>query len=161
MSERGSQSLNRASISVSTPDLMEKLGESISSALDVGDRVMLHGPLGAGKTTLTRGIGRGLGAVGTIQSPTFVLARTHRTARGPRFLHIDAYRLDSAAELDALDIDFATHIAVVEWSRDFLDNDSDSVLTVVLEPDTETEQRLAQLSWQNPKWQFLKDLRLP
>lgn len=74
-------------------DAMEALGERIGAQLRAGDAVLLIGPLGAGKTTLTRGIGRALGARGTVQSPTFVLARTHRTAAGPDLQHVDAYRL--------------------------------------------------------------------
>lgn len=145
-------------LSVATPEEMEQLGERIALVLEAGDRVMLHGPLGAGKTTLTRGIGRALGAQGTIQSPTFVLARTHRTRLGPRLVHIDAYRLGSATELDDLDIDFANQIAVVEWPRDFMDQHSQSTLTLALEPDPTTEHRVVRLSWQHPKWDFLADL---
>lgn len=150
----------QTTLTVATPEEMERLGEAIGSALDAGDRVMLHGQLGAGKTTLTRGIGRALGAVGTIQSPTFVLARTHRTASGPKLVHVDAYRLGSAAELDDLDIDFSQQIAVVEWPRDFLDQQTESVLTVELAVDDATEQRSARISWRNSKWDHLAKLRL-
>lgn len=151
----------QSTVVVNNPDAMEALGEQIASALEAGDRVILHGPLGAGKTTLTRGLGRGLGAAGTIQSPTFVLARTHRTAKGPRLVHIDAYRLGSAVELEDLDIDFANQIAVVEWPRDFLNEDAATVLELEIVPNPDTEQRVVHLSWQNPKWDFLSKLRLP
>ena len=151
----------RVTLVVNNPDAMEALGEQIASALEAGDMVMLHGPLGAGKTTLTRGLGRGLGATGTIQSPTFVLAREHRTERGPRLVHIDAYRLGSAVELDDLDIDFAHQIAVVEWPRDFLNEDTATVLKLEIAPNPDTEQRAVHITWQNPKWGFLSKLRLP
>ncbi|MEY3561752.1 MAG: tRNA ((37)-N6)-threonylcarbamoyltransferase complex ATPase subunit type 1 TsaE, partial [Actinomycetota bacterium] len=106
--------------SIQTPENMHQLGLAIAKSLQAGDLVLLNGPLGAGKTTLTRGIGEGLGAKGTVQSPTFVLARTHRTVAGPRLVHVDAYRLSSAMELDDLDINFADSIVVVEWARDYV-----------------------------------------
>jgi tRNA threonylcarbamoyladenosine biosynthesis protein TsaE len=152
--------LSRAVLIADTPEQMEKLGESIGSALSSGDCVMLHGPLGAGKTTLTRGIGRSLGVHGAVQSPTFVLARTHRTDRGPRLVHVDAYRLGSAAELDDLDIDFANQIAVIEWPRNFLDAESEALLTVWITPNFESEKRSVELGWQNAKWDFLAKLGL-
>lgn len=105
--------------SVPDADAMEALGARIGAQLRAGDAVLLIGPLGAGKTTLTRGIGRALGARGTVQSPTFVLARTHRTAAGPDLQHVDAYRLlgddDRDAELDDLDLDLEGAITVAEW----------------------------------------------
>ncbi|RWR18895.1 tRNA (adenosine(37)-N6)-threonylcarbamoyltransferase complex ATPase subunit type 1 TsaE [Agrococcus lahaulensis] len=101
--------------SVADADAMELLGERIGAVLRAGDAVLLIGPLGAGKTTLTRGIGRALGARGTVQSPTFVIARTHRTAAGPDLQHVDAYRLGDEAELDDLDLDLDGAITVAEW----------------------------------------------
>ena len=83
-------------LTVETPEQMESLGLKLSGYLHSGDLVLLSGELGACKTTLTRGIGEGLGAIGTIQSPTFVLARTHKTSGGPKLVHVDAYRLASA-----------------------------------------------------------------
>ncbi|WP_461471318.1 tRNA (adenosine(37)-N6)-threonylcarbamoyltransferase complex ATPase subunit type 1 TsaE [Microbacterium sp. HJ5] len=101
---------------------MEALGEQIGRMLRPGDLVVLTGPLGAGKTTLTRGIGAGLGVRGPVQSPTFVLARTHPSlAGGTPLVHVDAYRLGSAAELDDLDIDFDASAVVVEWGRGMVD----------------------------------------
>jgi tRNA threonylcarbamoyladenosine biosynthesis protein TsaE len=152
--------LGRATLWANTAEQMELLGEAIGAVLEAGDRVMLHGQLGAGKTTLTRGIGRALGAQGTVQSPTFVLARTHRTTRGPRLVHADAYRLGSAAELYDLDIDFDNQIAVVEWPRDFIDAESDKVLSVTINPDYDSEQRVIEVCWQNSKWDFLEKLSL-
>jgi len=107
---------------VATPSDMERLGEEMGRMLRPGDLVVLTGPLGAGKTTLTRGIGRGLGVRGPIQSPTFVLARTHPSLEGRASLvHVDAYRLGSAAELDDLDIDAEGSVVVVEWGRGMVD----------------------------------------
>ncbi|RLK47932.1 tRNA (adenosine(37)-N6)-threonylcarbamoyltransferase complex ATPase subunit type 1 TsaE [Microbacterium telephonicum] len=107
---------------IASPEAMEQLGREIGAALGAGDLVVLTGPLGAGKTTLTRGIGAGLGIRGPVQSPTFVLARTHPSlVGGPALVHVDAYRLGSPAELDDLDIDLAHSAVIVEWGRGMVD----------------------------------------
>jgi len=121
---------------VEAPDTaaMEAFGRELARRLRAGDLVLLTGPLGAGKTTLTRGIGDGLGVRGPVQSPTFVLARTHpNLAGGPPLVHVDAYRLGSAALLDDLDLDFDRSVVVVEWGAGLLDDASDSWLEVVIE----------------------------
>lgn len=107
---------------IASPVQMELLGEEMGRMLRPGDLVVLTGPLGAGKTTLTRGIGRGLGVRGPVQSPTFVLARTHPSlVGGAPLVHVDAYRLGSAAELDDLDLDADGSVVVVEWGRGMVD----------------------------------------
>src|SRR5690606_27482105 len=103
---------------ISTSDAMESLGLRIGEQLTAGDLLVLTGPLGAGKTTFTRGLAEGLGVRGPVQSPTFVIARTHPSlVGGAPLVHVDAYRLGSAAELDDLDIDFAGSVVVIEWGR--------------------------------------------
>jgi tRNA threonylcarbamoyladenosine biosynthesis protein TsaE len=119
---------------IENPDQMHELGLELGKALRAGDVLVLTGPLGAGKTTLTRGIGEGLGVRGPVTSPTFVLARTHPTlVDGPPLVHVDAYRLNSAVELDDLDIDFAHSVVVVEWGAGMLEGIVDSWLNVVIE----------------------------
>jgi tRNA threonylcarbamoyladenosine biosynthesis protein TsaE len=121
---------------VDVPDAsaMEAFGRELAAGLRAGDLVLLTGLLGAGKTTLTRGIGDGLGVRGPVQSPTFVLARTHpNLAGGPPLVHVDAYRLDSALLLDDLDLDFDRSVVVVEWGAGLLDDVSESWLEVVIE----------------------------
>jgi tRNA threonylcarbamoyl adenosine modification protein YjeE len=103
---------------VASPDDMEQLGRRMGGMLAAGDLVVLTGPLGAGKTTLTRGIAEGLSVRGPVQSPTFVIARTHPSLVGAApLVHVDAYRLGSAIELDDLDIDVDRSVVVVEWGR--------------------------------------------
>ncbi|WP_137844268.1 tRNA (adenosine(37)-N6)-threonylcarbamoyltransferase complex ATPase subunit type 1 TsaE [Microbacterium sp. 2FI] len=107
---------------IATPQDMEALGTEIGRMLRAGDLVVLTGPLGAGKTTLTRGIGAGLGVRGPVQSPTFVLARTHPSlVGGAPLVHVDAYRLGSAVELEDLDLDVDRSVVIVEWGRDMVD----------------------------------------
>jgi tRNA threonylcarbamoyladenosine biosynthesis protein TsaE len=121
---------------IEVPDTaaMEAFGRELGDQLRAGDLVVLTGPLGAGKTTLTRGIGAGLGVRGPVQSPTFVLARTHPSLTGgPPLVHVDAYRLGSAELLDDLDLDFAHAVVVVEWGAGLLDDVTESWLDVVIE----------------------------
>ncbi len=127
---------------MSTSEDMEQLGRDIASHLGAGDVVVLHGPLGAGKTTLSRGVGEGLGVEGTIQSPTFVLARTHPRQHPdrPALVHVDAYRLSHADELIDLDLDYEHSIALIEWGRPFVEQVANEWLDI----DIATAQSLSE-----------------
>jgi tRNA threonylcarbamoyladenosine biosynthesis protein TsaE len=117
--------MSEVSLTVATAAQMRSLGRSLATVLRAGDLVLLSGGLGAGKTTLTKGIGDGLGVRGPITSPTFVIARVHPPVgsaaatgkRRPALVHADAYRLGSVLELDDLDLDTdtASSVTVVEW----------------------------------------------
>lgn len=135
-----------AKITIETPEEMHELGLKLASLFQAGDLVLLTGPLGAGKTTLTRGIGEALGAQGNVSSPTFVLARTHSCGQGkPALVHVDAYRLSSAAELDDLDIDFANSITIVEWGKGLTDGITNDWLEIEIERDHTGESDVRQL----------------
>ncbi len=151
-------------LTIPTPDAMAALGASIARRLDAGDLVMLNGELGAGKTTLTRGLGEALGVRGAVTSPTFVLARTHPRDSGAPLVHVDAYRLKSAVELDDLDLDFAGSIVVVEWGDGLLDGITDSWLRVDIErphgggdpidgDDSEAQARTVSITGVGPRWE--------
>ena len=119
---------------ITSPADMEALGEAIGRMLHPGDLIVLTGPLGAGKTTLTRGIAAGLEVRGPVQSPTFVIARTHPSlVGGTPLVHVDAYRLGSPAELDDLDIDFESSAVIVEWGRGMVDGLRDHWWEIELE----------------------------
>lgn len=120
-------------IRVVDADGMEQLGERLAATARAGDVVCLTGELGAGKTTLTRGFGRALGVRGTVASPTFVIARTHPRQADAPLVHVDAYRLQNAAELEDLDIDWDGSIVVVEWGHGMLDGIVESWLELVIE----------------------------
>ena len=108
----------REELTVASADDMVALGRRLAAVLLPGDLVVLSGDLGAGKTTLVQGIGAGLGVRGPITSPTFVIARVHPSLTGgPALVHADAYRLNSPAEVDDLDLDASleTSVTVVEW----------------------------------------------
>ena len=95
---------------------MFDLGISLSAQLKAGDLILINGPLGAGKTVLAQGIGKGLG-VDDITSPTFVISRTHKALLP--MIHVDAYRLIDTDNpnlyLDDLDLDTENSVTVVEW----------------------------------------------
>ena len=95
---------------------MFDLGTSLSAQLKAGDLVLINGPLGAGKTVLAQGIGKGLG-IDDITSPTFVISRTHKGILP--MIHVDAYRLIDTEKpslyLDDLDLDTENSVTVVEW----------------------------------------------
>lgn len=120
-------------LTIADPDAMAGLGALLARQLRAGDTVLLTGELGAGKTTLARGLGVALGVRGAVTSPTFVLARTHLRLDGPPLVHVDAYRLRNAAELDDLDLDFEGAIVVVEWGAGLLEHLIDSWLAVSIE----------------------------
>jgi len=101
---------------------MEKLGRALGAVAKTGDVIVLTGELGAGKTTLARGFAEALGVHTPVSSPTFIVARTHaRKSEGePPLVHIDAYRLGSAAELEDIDIDVSQSIVVAEWAASYI-----------------------------------------
>ena len=152
-------------LSIDTPEQMDELGARIARQLSAGDIVALNGELGAGKTTLTRGLGRQLGIRGTVTSPTFVLARTHPSeSGGAPLVHVDAYRLSHPAELDDLDIDFDGSIVVVEWASGMLDAVADQWLDVTIErpiggaeTDDGVEARTVRIEGHGARW---RDVRL-
>ena len=97
------------------------LGSRLAALLRAGDLVMLSGDLGAGKTTLAQGVGAAMGVRGRVSSPTFIIARVHPAlADGPDLIHVDAYRLSSLEEVDALDLDSSMDdsVTLVEWGQD-------------------------------------------
>ena len=110
-------------------------GRTLATRLRAGDVVVLTGELGAGKTTLTQGLAEGLGVRGPITSPTFVIARVHPSlVGGPALVHVDAYRIGGALELDDLDLDASTEdsVTVVEWGHGLAEALADSWLEVEL-----------------------------
>ncbi|MFF0452397.1 tRNA (adenosine(37)-N6)-threonylcarbamoyltransferase complex ATPase subunit type 1 TsaE [Nocardia africana] len=131
----------------------EALGRELAAELRPGDLVVLDGPLGAGKTALTRGIAAGLGVEGRVSSPTFIIARQHRAGAAPGsipLVHVDAYRLGGDLdELDALDLDADLHesVVVVEWGLGVVEHLADRHLRVRLHREAESETRTATWEW--------------
>jgi tRNA threonylcarbamoyladenosine biosynthesis protein TsaE len=123
-------------LTVDTPELMSELGRRLAALLLPGDLVLLSGELGAGKTTLTRGLGEGLGVRGAVTSPTFVIARVHPSLTdGPALVHVDAYRLAGGLEeMEDLDLDVSLpeSVVVVEWGEGKVEELSEARLQVVI-----------------------------
>ena len=103
-------------ITVATAKEMHQLGLQLSAHLRTGDLILINGPLGAGKTVLAQGIGKGLG-INDVTSPTFVISRVHKAPLP--MIHVDAYRLLDTANpslyLDDLDLDIENSVTVIEW----------------------------------------------
>ncbi|MCP2264823.1 tRNA (adenosine(37)-N6)-threonylcarbamoyltransferase complex ATPase subunit type 1 TsaE [Promicromonospora thailandica] len=154
-------------------DATRALGTAIAGLLRAGDLVILTGDLGAGKTTLTQGIGAALNVRGQVASPTFIVAREHPPlphadgTRGPGLVHVDAYRLGGLGELDALDLDssLADSVTVVEWGRGLAEALAEDRLEIDLErprggavdgddpaDDPEAGTRTATLRAVGPRW---------
>lgn len=129
-----------------------EFGRRLASVLRAGDLIVLTGPLGAGKTALTQGIGAGLGVRGIVVSPTFVIARVHRGELP--LVHVDAYRLGSLDEVDDLDLDVSTDAAVtvVEWGAGKVEQLADSRLEIEIDRAADSELRTVQLIAHGGDW---------
>ncbi|MEV4415935.1 tRNA (adenosine(37)-N6)-threonylcarbamoyltransferase complex ATPase subunit type 1 TsaE [Catellatospora sp. NPDC049609] len=125
---------------LTTVDDTRDFGARLAGVLRPGDLVVLSGPLGAGKTALAQGVGRGLRVLGDVTSPTFVIARVHRPDRAAGgtvpMVHVDAYRLgnvtDPRAQVDDLDLDASVDdsVTLVEWGEGMVEQLADSYLEV-------------------------------
>lgn len=142
----------------------QAFGEKLGRALEAGDVVILDGPLGAGKTTFTQGLARGMQVKGRVTSPTFVIAREHRSqVGGPTLVHVDAYRLfgedpdaevDALGALDSLDLDTELDEAVVvaEWGGGLVEQIAAEYLIVRFDRETAVREDPASeariISWE-------------
>ena len=136
---------------------MHKLGAHIGEQLKAGDLLLLSGPLGAGKTALTQGIGQALG-IENITSPTFVISRIH-PGKIP-LVHVDAYRLQegSTAIFDDLDLEsyLPTSITVVEWGEGLANRLADEFLEIQIEFGVKDDQRLISVIGQGQRFAGFK-----
>lgn len=139
-------------ISLPTVEDTEALGERLAAFVQAGDLIILDGPLGAGKTAFTRGLGRGLGVTG-VTSPTFVISRLHRGGRLP-LVHVDAYRLATLDDLESIDLDASLEesVTVVEWGTGLVEMLSPDYLVVRLARAIDSETREAILEPHGALW---------
>ncbi|GAA0605389.1 tRNA (adenosine(37)-N6)-threonylcarbamoyltransferase complex ATPase subunit type 1 TsaE [Streptomyces crystallinus] len=146
-------------LTLDSPAEMQELGRKIAKLLRPGDLVLLTGELGAGKTTLARGLGEGLGVRGAVTSPTFVIARVHPSLTGgPALVHVDAYRLggglDEMEDLD-LDVSLPESVVVVEWGDGKVEELSDDRLHVVIDRvvgETDDDRRVVTVTGLGTRW---------
>ncbi len=126
---------------IETPEAMQALGKRIGAELKVGDVVALMGPLGAGKTELTKGIAAAFG-IEEVTSPTFVIARSYRS--NPPLIHMDAYRLLAGAnplfELEDLDLDAEKAVTIIEWGGELVEKISSDYLEVHINRDSDIRE---------------------
>jgi len=150
------------SVEAPTADDTRALGRRLAGLLRRGDLIIASGDLGAGKTTLTQGLGEGLDVAGAVISPTFVLSRVHRArSGGPDLVHVDAYRLGSAAELDDLDLDASTEdsVTLVEWGTGIAEGLADERLEIDIRRglDPADETRWIFLNPIGERWRGVRD----
>jgi tRNA threonylcarbamoyladenosine biosynthesis protein TsaE len=140
-------------ISLPTAGDTKALGIRIGEMARAGDLIVLAGPLGAGKTVLVQGIGAGLGIRGHINSPTFVISRIHTDGRLP-LVHVDAYRLGDAAEIDDLDLDtdLAASVTAIEWGAGLVEQLTDERLVIEIDRAAGSDVRTAQLLAYGDSW---------
>ncbi|QBJ95496.1 tRNA (adenosine(37)-N6)-threonylcarbamoyltransferase complex ATPase subunit type 1 TsaE [Rhodococcus sp. ABRD24] len=151
---------SEGTVTLPTVEDTEAFGRRLAHDLVAGALVVLDGPLGAGKTALTRGIAAGLGVHGRVTSPTFIIAREHRPGTRPgggapvSMVHVDAYRLSESAadmldELDALDLDtdLADAVVVVEWGEGVVEHLAERHLRVRLRREPDSDVRTASWEW--------------
>lgn len=140
-------------IELPTVEDTRALGQELAATLRPGDLVVLSGPLGAGKTALTQGIGAGLGVSGRVTSPTFVIARVHQGS--VPLVHVDAYRLRDSGRLDLDDLEIDEEldraVVVVEWGEGVVEGLSDSRLEVRLDR-RDDDVRVARVTGVGPRW---------
>jgi tRNA threonylcarbamoyladenosine biosynthesis protein TsaE len=131
---------------------MQALGKRIGSKLQIGDVIALIGPLGAGKTELTKGIAAAFG-IEEVTSPTFVIARSYRS--NPPLIHMDAYRLLAGAnplfELEDLDLDAEKAITVIEWGGELVEKISNQYLEIHINRDSDIRE--VSIIGHGPRWQ--------
>ena len=142
-------------LAIEDADAMQRLGERLAGLLRSGDVIIATGELGAGKTTLTQGIGRGLQSEGPIISPTFVISRIHPSASGrPDLVHVDAYRIGGEDELDDLDLDsrVGESITIVEWGEGLAERLSTDHLEIGIHRPPGTDTRTVVLRGIGPRW---------
>ena len=146
-----------AHLTAATADDLRALAERLGGACAGGDVVVLTGDLGAGKTTFTQGLARGLGIEEPVTSPTFVISRVHaHPAEGLSLVHVDAYRLGSVAELDDLDLDadLDRSVIAVEWGRGLVEGLSPEGLDIVIgrSDDEGDEERTVSITPRGGHW---------
>jgi tRNA threonylcarbamoyladenosine biosynthesis protein TsaE len=137
---------------------MMGFGQSLGKLLQAGDVLILDGPLGAGKTTLTKGLALGLGVTEPITSPTFVISHVHQGARAS-LVHVDAYRLGSHIEFDDLDLDadLDASVTVVEWGEGRAEGLSEEPLYVRIAPEDVDDVRHLTLQGSGARWTAVID----
>ena len=132
---------------------MRALGKALGRAAAPGDRFLLEGPFGAGKTTFVQGFGRALGVTEPITSPTFVIVHTY-DGTFP-IVHVDAYRLEHLQELLDLGVgELLDHegVTLIEWGDVVIRALPPEFLEVRLELGDDDDERVLRLRGAGASW---------
>lgn len=118
---------------VKNADEIIELGNKIATSLQAGDVVLLDGELGAGKTTITKGIAQGLGIKKNVKSPTFTLVREYLEGRLPLY-HMDMYRLEYSDPFEVGVDEYleGSGVTVIEWSEFIKELIPDEYLRIII-----------------------------
>ncbi|NLW48095.1 MAG: tRNA (adenosine(37)-N6)-threonylcarbamoyltransferase complex ATPase subunit type 1 TsaE [Firmicutes bacterium] len=138
---------------------MIELGELLGEKIMPGDLLFLSGDLGTGKTTLVKGIAKGMGIGATITSPTFQLIKTYYGKY--RLNHLDLYRLTDTTETEILELDelVAEGITVIEWGEFLKGRFFDEYLEIGIEYDEDMDTRKMTLRPEGLRYQqMVKEL---
>lgn len=138
-------------LTVTSADQTMAIGEKLAPLLAPRDLILLDGDLGAGKTTFTKGLGKGLGIKRPVKSPTFTIIREYQSGRIPLY-HMDVYRLEQGGGDDlGLDEYFnGDGVNVVEWSKFVADQIPANYLRIIFRRDDSKGDNVRTISF-DPK----------
>jgi len=140
----------------------EKIGEQLANSLKPNDVILLDGDLGAGKTTFTKGLAKGLGIKRYVKSPTFTIIHEYREGRMPLF-HMDVYRLEDGGgdDLGWDEYFYGDGVSVIEWSQFIQDYLPEDYLRITLKRNDESDnQRTLDFEAQGERYTtLLNDLK--
>jgi tRNA threonylcarbamoyladenosine biosynthesis protein TsaE len=133
--------MDQFEIMTNTPEETGEFAERLARYLEAGDVITLEGDLGAGKTTFTKGLAKGLGVKKTVNSPTFTIIKEYK-GRMP-FYHMDVYRLDDSFEDLGFDEYFEGEgVTVVEWAHLIEDQLPQELLSLSIYREGDTTRKI-------------------
>jgi tRNA threonylcarbamoyladenosine biosynthesis protein TsaE len=151
-------------VTIADLDSLQGICCRLASELQAGDCLLLHGPMGSGKTQFVKFIIQALGSQDPVTSPTYGLANFYQTNRMP-VLHVDTYRLSGVEEYRQLGLDeyYDSHLILVEWGemvRSDFEDPLDISFAIAAAGSREVEpgetheigERAITMSWRNPRW---------
>ncbi|HEX7714146.1 MAG TPA: tRNA (adenosine(37)-N6)-threonylcarbamoyltransferase complex ATPase subunit type 1 TsaE [Bacillota bacterium] len=147
------------SLTLKTAELTYEMGRLLGELVKPGDLLFLFGELGAGKTTLTKGIAYGLGVTAAVTSPTFQLLKSYQGRYS--LYHLDLYRLKSSLELDILEPEVLaeTGVMVIEWGQLLLERLGPTYLEIIMEFAPDGAGRIVTINSKGPEYDhFLESL---
>lgn len=134
----------------------KRFGEKLGALLKPGDIICLMGDLGAGKTTLTKSIGKGLGVEDYITSPTFTLINEYKGRLN--LYHFDVYRLEGVSDLDDLGFEeyfYSNGVSIIEWGDKIASILPENTISIKIEKGKELDNRILYLHGEGNRFKEL------